>query len=262
MGNVQAKGPFRALILLIIAALVLLAGCSKTESENLNTKGIYADIEVIGKSNGTTDVLVDLDAGSGLGGTDLELSDGDLLTASAQGQTQILTKSDNLLNVEYTTTFDVNTEGVEFIISFTRENGLDAGDSRVTLPAPFSLNSPRNDETFALDDLVSLEWAPFDESGKMAVSSTYSCHRSNGSGGTDSIFGSGLSETVPDDGLTTYTMRQLLRGGSQLESYDRGCTVEIILSRNRAGIIDNNFGEGGQITAKQSRSLELRCLPD
>lgn len=261
MKNAQTNGPFRMLLLLMIAAFVILQGCSKTESDNVTTNGIHADIKVEGKSNGTTDVRVDLDAGGGLGGTDLELSDGDLLTARAQGQTRTLTKSANLVNIEYITTFDTNAAGTEFIISLTRQNGLNADNSRVILPAPFTLISPQDGETFNLDDLVPLEWTPFDEDGSIAVSSTYSCHWSNGLGGTDSIYGTGICETVADDGYTTYTMRELLQD-LWPETYDRGCTVEISLSRKRTGTIDRHFGEGGRIVARQSRHLEIRFMPD
>ena len=48
---------------------------------------------------------VGLSVGSGIGGTDLELSDGDRLAAKANGLTQTLSNAGNLFGKEYITTF-------------------------------------------------------------------------------------------------------------------------------------------------------------
>lgn len=264
MKHINAKYIAKAKIALILFACVLstgCSGCSETESENVTTNGIYADIEVIGNSNDTTDVIVDLNVGSGLGGTDLELSDGDRLTASTNGQTHTLSKSENLVNIEYITTFDANAADMAFTVSFTRENGINAEDSRVTLPAPFTLITPTDGETFAIDDPVIFEWSPADENSRMEISSVYTCRQHTDTEGTATTIGTGVGGRIADNGSATYTMRQLM-GTSNPENYNLGCTIDIELSRNKAGTIDSNFGEGGQIIAKQSRSLEIRYNPN
>ena len=65
-----------------MAAITLLAlfagaGCTSTESENVTTQGINADIDVIADGSGLTVVRAQLEVGSGgIGGTQLDLSPG------------------------------------------------------------------------------------------------------------------------------------------------------------------------------------------
>ena len=83
--------------LLTVAAMAFsfVYGCARVESEDVRTTGIHADIDVEGNRNGTTTVVVDLNVGSGIGATDLELAGSDRLTATANGSTQVLSKSSN-----------------------------------------------------------------------------------------------------------------------------------------------------------------------
>lgn len=259
MKHINSKFIVKGVAVLIFLTCVISTGCSKTDSANVTTKAIFADIKIVGNSKGTTDVFVDLDVGSGLNGTDLELSDGDSLTATANGQTQILSKSSNIMNIEYITTFDTNEADMEVTVSFTRENGLSAPDSKATLPAPFTLTAPTDGDLFGLNDPVIFEWLPVDETSRIGIVSIYTCQNTDAEG-TLTTIGTGISERIVDNGFTSYTMRELF-GTSSPETYNRGCTLELEVSRSRAGSIDSHFGEGGRIIAKQSETLEIRYDP-
>ena len=134
---------YRLFPLTITVLLSQLIACSETDSTDVRTSGIRAEIDVVAQGDGETTVTANLEVGSGgFFSTDLELAGGDTLTATAFDLTQPLSKVSELFTFFYRTTFSQDTDGSEFTVSLDRPNDTSAPDSSVTLPAGFSLQMP------------------------------------------------------------------------------------------------------------------------
>lgn len=248
------------LIFLIIASL---GGCGKTESENVKSKGVHAEIDLIAQGDGYSKIRVRLQVGeSGLLRTDLELSSGDRLIAYAKGLSQELSKStgifgdifDFLFGISYVTTLPFDDDGALFQVAFERSDGFDAPNSRVTLPDAFSITTA-DDLVYTDSDLVVVNWEPFNSPEKMSIEYRFDCEDVN----FNSLVGS-YTLLAPDSGQLDMPVAEILtRGGqSAMADFTNGCDLEITLVRKRKGTIDPNYGEGGHIYAQQRRMIEAR----
>ncbi len=243
-----------------VLALLLLAGCAKEETQYIKTLGIHADIEVQATGNHATEVRVDLSTGSGVGGTDLVLSDGDVLTAEAGNNLQILSKSANLFDVEYITTFGFDDAGIPFTISLIRDDGTSAENSTVTMPPPVDLLSPAYGSTFFADEYLSFVWYPSEFYDDISASVCYDCDRMSKSGLIVTNSGSKKLSIHGDPGMMVYSIYELTNLQFP-EIYDQGCEISVTFTRSRYGRLDDNFGKGGSIVAKQKRTIDLYYYP-
>ncbi len=243
---------------LCVSGFLFLTGCSETESENVRTRGIHADIDVYATGNGNTSVSAKLTVGSGLGGTDLELTGGEQLTATANGNTQTLSKSSSLIDVEYKTTFDFDIPETEFIVSYIREDGADAENSVVVIPFAMNILAPEDGSHISTDDTITFRWEPYDLEDEIKLSIIFDCCETQ-SCNTDTYFTESKTN-FNDTGEVSFTVMGLF-GSQNPEDYVGGCELNVALIRSRPGEIDPNYGEGGNITAKQSREITLYFEP-
>ncbi len=249
-----------SIIIPSVLALLLLIGCAKEETQYIKTLGIHADIEIQATGNHTTDVTVDLSTGSGVGGTDLVLSDGDVLTAEAGNIVQVLSKSASVFDVEYITTFGLDDADIPFTISLIRDDGTSAENSTVTLPPPVDLLSPADGSSFFADDYLSFVWYPSEFYDDISGSVNYDCDKTSNSGYIVTVSGSKKLSIHGDPGIKMYSIHELTN--LQLpEIYDQGCELEVTFTRSRYGRLDDNFGKGGSIVAKQIRTIDLYYYP-
>jgi hypothetical protein len=242
--------------LVIFATIISLIGCAKTESENVKTSGISAYIKVTAEGNGSTDVYTSLKVGSGIGGTALLLSSGDTLLAYANSITKVMSENDGLLSVSYDATFPFDDEGTEFRVEFNRSEDVSAPNSVVTLPAAFSItDSP--DVTYAKDAVVSVNWEPAYSPDNMTIEYFVDCIDSGG-GQHTAVY----TVNTIDNGQRDITVTEILANASPgFSDSSNGCTLKITVSRNRLGIIDPNYGEGGVISSVYRRSINANIAP-
>ncbi len=232
--------------LFVILGAAVFCGCSSTTSENVATQGIYADIDVFANGSGITVVDAELEVGGdGLVRTSLELSPGDTLTAMANGIQKTMTEDLSTLGkFRYVASFDFDDAGTMFTVSLTRDNGVSAPDSNVTLPAGFIVQMPANNDVFGQADDIPIAWTPSGTTIVPAIEVSLSCTTNSGlvSTATESVTLSG------DTGVASLPVAAVIPIGTLDTAHL--CDGEVHFSRSRRGNLDPNYGEGGDITAE------------
>ncbi|MBN2359376.1 MAG: hypothetical protein JXR83_07970 [Deltaproteobacteria bacterium] len=229
-----------------VAGMWLLA-CTNTESENVMTDGIHADITVTATGNGQTEVGASMRVGSA-SNTYLNLSGADQLFAIKGSERKKMTERQLLGAVWYTATFDSDEAETEFAVSFEREVDASAPNSHGTLPAAFSLTAPAASAEFSrANDTITITWEPSAGPDRIHVAADGSCIKPynddlDGDPGTTTINPNTFKE--PDD--------------EDLQGKD--CKVTIELRRTRSGDVDPAF-EGGDFVARQVRTVQINSKP-
>lgn len=248
----------------LIAVPLLIStgiGCSNTDSENVTTEGMRAEITVSATGNGNTGVSVDLGVGSGgIFSTGVELSSGDTLTATDGTTTRTLVKEGSIIgSISYETTFQTDTEDTQFIVALIRNSGENAENSTATLPAPFNLSAASDTITGDGSQTVDLEWTNSHKSDPLSIDVDCTCNKTV-DGQTSKTLIYEEIDSVTDDGNASYSIQYLLDVADPTQ-YDLGCTIDLTMKRTRSGSLDPAFGEGGFIKAVQARTLSIRYNP-
>lgn len=225
-----------------LALAFLALGCTEeVESTDIRTSGIYPEITVTARGNGSSTVEVRLKVGGRNSNTFLDLKGEDTLEATVGDVTRTL---DETSGHTYRATFPVDDGGTRFEVAFWRGEEDDSAPlSEVTLPAPFELELETREASRATDD-VAFTWEP-PAGGSVNW-------RIEG----DCIFSE--DGTTPDDGAAIIP-REAFDAPSSDE--DETCTVQLELTRSRSGSIDPAFTEGGRIVARQVRRTTLTSTP-
>jgi len=234
-----------------LALSLLLQGCSVTDSENVRTAGISANIEVVSTSSDPEVqalVSVSLQSGSGINGTDLKLTGGDRLYVTADSQKIALSESSSPINTSYEAWVSSSSTHTEYIISFEREEGTSAPTSAVMLPEPFDMQSLAKD-TYEFDDEVDLNWSPSGD-GKVRILYTFDCRTLSGE---NRMLG-GLRPSVDDDGHYALDLSDVISDGDDPLI---ACDADVNIKRTQKGQLDPNFGEGGSINGVQKRTVSF-----
>jgi hypothetical protein len=237
--------------LLRIAALgapIALAACTDLQSSNLKTSGMSAHMTVVSDGSGQTTATAWLHVDNNI--TDfVTLSSGDSLTTTAASVTQSMSE-DNILNdVSYTTTFsNESASGTVYTVDLHRTNDTSAPDSTCTLPAPFTVSAPAAGMTLSRASDIAVTYGPASTNDSVTYSLSGSCIDGpsdvslGGDPGTFTI--SHASITLPADASPT-----------------QPCMATLSITRSRTGTIDPAFGNGGDITCTQSRTVTFTLTP-
>jgi hypothetical protein len=218
-----------------LLAAVTFLGCKETtSSEFIRTGGIAALMSVGAESGDAAKVRVELKVGGRDSNTYVILDGGDKLIAKAG------TESKDMYSVgEGVYEAELAQGGqVDFTVSLDREEDEDAPNSRVTLPAAFTIAQPQPGDTLSrADDGLLIAWTPVAEVT-----------------GTVSLSGSCIQSASYDVAGSAGT---LVVGPGELKSTDEmmpeGCTVEIVISFAREGVADPAYDEESYIRASQTR---------
>lgn len=231
--------------LYILLGTALCSGCSSTTSDNVTTEGINADIDVFANGSGSTFVDAELEVGDGLGGTSLELVAGDSLTVTANGIQKTMTEDASIIGrFRYEASFDFDDAGTMFTVSFSRNNGTNAPNSNVTLPAGFVVQSPQSNDVFSQADDVPIQWTPNGTTITPDIDVSLSCTTMGGI-----VFTASQDvATSGDTGVASLPVASVIPIGT-LDT-TRLCEGEVHFSRWRRGNLDPAYGEGGDITAE------------
>jgi len=231
-----------------------LTACNSTESENVKSTGIRAEIEVTSKGQNSAHVKTRLVVGSGgVGGTELELSPSDTLIAYVNGTQHTLFRSSSILSTYYETNFSFGVEpiNIEFRIEFDRTQDVSAPNSVVMLPEPFSIMNFSNVQYDRNAD-ITISWDSTSTGKNIILHFFGNCRPSNGD-----TFTRIFSRSSPDNGRYTINASELLSTASSGRDDSGGCDFNVHLKRKIAGNLDPNYGEGGFIYGIQERVLSL-----
>src|SRR6185369_2364007 len=232
---------------LVVAGLVglLAVACSKetTSSKNIKTGGIAALTDVYADTDTTATVHVELRVGGSSSNTYINLEDGDVLIATAGDQMKTLSMTDEPGK------FEAKFTGVgadtAFNVVLERPHDTTASDNSGTLPAPFTLDKPKDDLSRKNDDLE-VTWAPSGSDDAMEFDFDGDC-----------IFPH--SPVKPSDsGSFTLGKGELeSTGGDKPEA----CKLTLEATRTRLGNADPAFDSASWFRLHQHRSTSFASAP-
>jgi hypothetical protein len=231
-----------------LALLVLLVGCSKSDSGDILTSGMYGSINARASGTGTTLVSTSLFLGNPINLNFIELSDGDRLVVRHGGQEVVPTEGELLNVVSYTASFPTDAEGEEFEVAFERDVDAGAPSSVATLPAPYTLAPPPASSSRAA--ALTLTWSPSGTGDAMTLVVEGSCID------TANVPVAGDPGTVT---IAAATLRKKMAAMGQ--TIDDSCQATVKVERKREGVIDAHFGKGGHATGIQARSATFTTAP-
>ncbi len=242
----------RTLTILTIMACFILSGCDpdSTDSTNVSTSRIYANIDVEANSPDRSRVTVELNNGE-RDGTNIELTDGEKLEATVAGETRVLEKDLSFSDINYETTFNTSSSAEPFTIVFFRQDGTMIDGTSVSLPDEFIITSPESDETFDTSETLPLSWTPERADQTIELETFTSCPNNTEGNDTNRQF-----FELADDGEEDWELDQLTAATDNDLDRSKDCTLEITLIRRASGVLDSRFEDDGQIDAIQSRTIE------
>ncbi len=244
----------------LLALITATSGCSNTDSENVTTQGMRADINVTAAGTGSTTISVDLDfVDGGLTKEDIELSTNDSLIATSGTSEKTLSKQSAISEISYETTFNTEAENTPFKVSLIRENGENAENSTVTLPAPFDLETP-DDVNGGANTVANIRWSNFGKTDSLSLDIDCLCKSKVNGVIKDYYIVNTINDMSTDNGYAHIPITQLLDEVDPTQ-YDMGCTIDITMTRSRTGELDENYGGGGYIKAAQVRETSFNYSP-
>jgi hypothetical protein len=244
---------FKVLPAIIAISFVAMTGCGEnTDSENINTAGMWVKMKADAREDGRTRVNVELNVG-GEFGTNVVLSSDEYLEVTAAGVTKRMVEDTDVLDVDYEVYMDTNVSDTNFQISFYRSSGENIVDSYVNLPTAFEITAPLETATFTLEDNVELYWTPERSNESIRLYSSVTCKNSDGNSIANST-----SIYVDDSGMYSVdiSLFDMFNNGTAGLDYSQPCEMSFSLEREAFGNIDAAFSEGGTFKATQEREVE------
>jgi hypothetical protein len=248
------KTPGIKCVLLVLAStsLAMVVGCGEsTDSENINTAGMWVRMKADARADGRTRVVVELNVGGELG-TNVVLSNGEYLEVTAAGETKLMVEDNDVLDVDYQAYMDTNESDTRFQIGFYRSNGENIVDSFVDLPTAFEITLPLLTDTYTLEDNVDIYWTPERNNQSIRLYSSVTCKNSDGNN-----IANGTSIFVDDNGMYSVDISsfEMFNDGTAGLDYSQPCSMSFSLEREAFGSVDPAFSEGGTFKATQEREI-------
>lgn len=227
-------------LLKLSAVLCILPACESIESADLDTSGIWADIDIVHNGDGTLDVQAELKTGQ-RSNTWLQLTDGDQLHARIdEGDEQRMRGEELLSRFWYETTFDSAPDDALVTVAFTRDEKDDAPSSQVRLPLNFELTAPATNERFVPGDTIAITWSN-ESSDRFKLKAEGDCVET-------------FEKTVSDNGRFEVAADAFTRRGAE-----PSCRISLKASRIRGGQVDSGF-DGGEMRAQQVRTVNFELV--
>jgi hypothetical protein len=228
---------FITTLLKLATVLCVLPACESIESADLDTSGIWADIDVTHNGNGALEVQAELKTGR-RSNTWLQLTDGDQLHAQLGDDTPQRMRGEELLSrFWYAVTFNDVPEDALVTVAFTREEKTDAPLSQVRMPLNFELTSPATNDRYVPGDVIAITWSNT-SSDRFKLKAEGDCVET-------------FEQTVSDNGRFEVPAADFTRRGEA-----PGCRIKLQASRIRGGQIDSAF-DGGEMRGWQVRTVNF-----
>jgi hypothetical protein len=248
-----------------LAALVtLLQACSDPKSSSTGgpdggpvpTSRMTIDLTVESIDRGTAVVRANLNDGRS-GGSSYRLDGGDFFRACVSGVCRVMADNDSVFSPDYIARFDFQ-PGVDYVVSFNRQQAQSAPTSRVVLPPDFTIVTPANHQQVTDGETVLVTWTPSGAPARVALSYEAECDFlsgpqsfSSGALGTDS--NADGRESVGIDPIVTFAR---LNSPSPVTR----CSIDVIVRHELLGRIDPAFN-GGTALGIVSREVNLDYIP-
>jgi len=248
-----------------IAALsVLLQACGGPKSSSTSgpdggavpTDRITIYLTVESSEPNTAVVRANLNDGQVLGES-FRLDGGDFLRACVSGVCRSMADNDSVFTPDYIARFDYQ-PGVDYVVSFYRQEARDAADSRVKLPPAFSLVTPANRQQVTDGETVLVSWMPSGAPARVSLSYAADCKFSSGA----HSFSSGTLSTDSDaDGRESVRIDPIVSlARSNVPSAITGCSIDVTVSHELQGRVDPAFDDGIAVGIV-SRVVNLEYIP-
>ena len=235
----------------VVWVALILAACTKQDSDNILTRGMYASMTAAAHGDGSTDVSATLYLEDPIQLDFIELQGDDRLVAWQGTSSRIMSESDFLNIVSYHASFDVDAEGTEFRVQFERSVDDGAPDSHGTLPSPFELSTLPAEMSSRAQDLT-VTWDPYGPSDPMSweLEGDDCIQRASGAIPVDTGALTILANTI---------MKKMQQDGQP--PVPDTCAATLTIRRSRAGEVDPAFEEGGTFTGVQVRLATFQTVP-
>lgn len=224
-------------------------------SHEINTRRVRAEISVVAESADTATVVAWLFRNNDT----LDLSDEDTLVARHGVFSVEMARVHQELpatwagfkfgdEVHYAAVFDGAEAESTFEVSFFRASDGNGGSgesapfSVVSLPGPFEVTAPEEDATIQADEKLLVEWSEAEENDEMEIAVRGDCIDEQ------------TLAAVSGKGKVTLPGSIFQR----TDGDDDTCHITLTVSRVREGDLDEHFGDGGFIDARQIRTVHLK----
>ncbi|MFI5735177.1 hypothetical protein ACIA49_34010 [Kribbella sp. NPDC051587] len=237
----------RHIAAVIVAAGLVLTGCSTVKSKDIRTSGMSAGFVVTVDDNEQRAVATASLRSGTL--TYVDLGDGESISVTGSGAPQQLRRQKSLGTINYTSRLnDVLNAGTEITFALQRDSANEsAPKSTVALPERVHLTAPTNSTTYSRQQPVPIrfETAPTDQ--QTILSWSGSCVTQG-----RMILTPGASSTVIPAGMLKANTTTTSASPGQAATR---CSVEITLTREVEGRLDPAFKDGSvraQAVSKRS----------
>jgi len=250
--------------LLVLAASAALQACGGPDSSSTSGPGdgpvptsrmtLYLTVE-----SSAPDVAVvraNLNDGRILGKT-YRLDGGDFLRACVNGVCRNMADNDSVFTPDYIARFDYQ-PGVDFVVSFNRQQGQSAPNSRAALPPAFTIVTPANGQQVSDGDTVLVTWTPTGAPARVELSYRAACSFPSGS----KAFSTGtLSVDTDADGRESVAIDPIVSfANTNVPAPATRCSIDVIVRHELDGRIDPAFDDG-IATGVVSRVVNLDYIP-
>lgn len=239
--------------LLPAALAMVLTSCGSPKSSSTSgpsngpvpTSRMTINLSVVATDDGPAVVRANLNDGKVLGDS-YRLDGGDFLRACISGLCRVMADNDSITSPDYIARFDYRA-GVDYVVSFNRQQASNAPNSRVALPATFHVVTPVNHQPVTDGTTVSVSWSPAGAPARASLSYQADCRSV---GGTRSISSGTLSDDANGDGRESVSIDPIIdfarsNGTLTLTS----CSIEIRVRHEIQGRIDPAFRNGTAVGA-------------
>ena len=201
-------------------------------------------------------VRANINDGHALGGS-FRLDGGDFLRACVSGVCRSMADNDSIFTPDYIARFDYQ-PGVDYVVSFNRQEARDAPDSRVMLPPAFSIVTPVNHQPVSDGDTVQVSWAPAGAPARVALWYEAECTflsgaKSSSTGTLDGDSNGDGRESVRIDPIVDFAR-------TNVASRVTRCAIDLIVRHELDGRVDPAF-EDGLALGIVSRQVRLDYTP-
>jgi hypothetical protein len=248
----------------LVVAAVLLQSCGDPKSSSTGgsnggpvpTSRMTIDLRVEAGESGIAVVRANLNDGKALGDS-YRLDGGDFFRACVSGVCRTMADNDSLTSPDYIARFDYQS-GVDFVVSFNRQQARNAPNSRVVLPPAFSIVTPANHQQVTDGENVVVSWSPTGAPARASLSYVADCTFLVGGHGIatgtlgDDTGGNGR-ESVSIDSIVTSAR-------SNSTSTVTRCSIDMKVSHTLQGRIDPAFRTGSAVGIV-SRQVTLDYVP-
>lgn len=251
-------------IVALAALVTLLQGCGGPKSSSTSgadggpvpTSRMTIYLTVESSEPRTAVVRANLNDGKALGES-YRLDGGDFFRACISGVCRSMADNDSIFTPDYIARFDYQ-PGVDYVVSFNRQQAQSAPDSRVALPPAFTIVTPVSRQQVTDGETVLVTWSPTGAPARVSLIYDADCTLLSGS---HSYSTGTLSEDSDADGRESVGIDPIVNFvRSSAASPITRCSIDVTVSHELRGRIDPAFRNGIALGIV-SREVHLDYIP-